>query len=276
MSFRICAPLGTCALVATVAAMSSATIGAARAQATDAPMSAAAIAAAPMHSEGGKPIYPRLTAFPNPQIMAKVNAALAKQEADDRDTRSDCIGSVLQAKQKPDADTYATDISVTYISAHYLSVNVVSSYDCAGAYPTSGAESPLTFDLTTGEPVDWKLMFKPSFLPADDGDDSAHPSALAKIYKARYRKTAAADDDCLGVIKDPSVSLSPILWLSAKGGLVVQPDFPHVNAACADELILSAADLAPYVTSPAFLADLKATVRTARPVKARPSKVGAK
>jgi hypothetical protein len=229
-----------------------------------------------MHSEGGKPVYPRLTAFPNPQIMAKVNAALAKQEADDQDTRSDCIKSVLEAKQKPTAETYETDISITYLSARYLSVNVVSSYDCAGAYPTNGAESPLTFDLATGAPVDWKRMFKPGFLPPDDGDDSAHPSGLARIYKARYRKTAAVDDDCLSVVKDPSVSLSPILWLSSRQGLVIQPDFPHVVAACADDLELSAADLAPYVKSETFLADLKATMRFGAPAKSKPSKAGAK
>jgi len=72
--------------------MTLAVVASANAQST------AAVTASPMHSEGGKPVYPRLTAFPDPAIMAKVNAALAKQEADDRDTRSDCIKSVLEAK----------------------------------------------------------------------------------------------------------------------------------------------------------------------------------
>jgi len=229
-----------------------------------------------MHTEGGRPVYPRLTAFPNPAIMTKVNKALADQEAQDRDTRSDCIKSVLEAKQKPGADTYETAISVTYLSAHYLSVNVVSSYDCAGPYPTNGAEAPLTFDLTTGELIDWKTVFKPRFLPPDEGEDSAHPSALARLYKGRYRRGETATDDCPGVIADPSVSLSPIFWLSAKAGLVVEPDFPHVDAACADDLNLSAADLAPYVKSALFLADLKATVRSVAPVKAKPPQAKAR
>jgi hypothetical protein len=260
-----------CALGAGLAALGSATLGFASTPSagTPAPTPAAGVAASPMHTEGGKPVYPRLIAFSNPAIMATVNAALAKQEADDRDTRSDCIKSVLEAKQKPGASTYETDISVSYISPRYLSVNVVSSYDCAGAYPTNGAQTPLTFDLTTGEPVDWKTLFKPGFLPSDDGDDAAHPSGLAKIYKARYRKADSGDDDCRGVIDDPSWSFSPILWLSAKAGLLVQPDFPHVVAACADDLNLSAADLAPYVKSTAFLADLKATVRPAKATGAK-------
>jgi hypothetical protein len=256
--------------------MGSATVGYAPVQAADAPSSTLGVSAAPMHSEGGKPVYPRLTAFPNPAIMAKVNAALAKQEAEDRDTRSECIKTVEEAKDKPDADTYHTDISVTYLSPRYLSVNVVSSYYCDGPYPTAGAEAPLTFDLTTGDPVDWKTIFKSGFLPPDDGEDSAHPSGLAKIYKARYRKKDTADDDCRGVIDDPSLSLSPILWLSAKAGLVVEPDFPHVTAACADELDLSAADLAPYVKDATFLADVRTTVRSSAPVKAKASKAGAK
>jgi hypothetical protein len=254
-------------------AVVSALVGSGAALAADA---ATAVAAAPMHTEGGRPVYPRLIAFPNPAIMAKVNKALAEQEAEDRDTRSDCIKSVLEAKQKPGADTYETAISVTYLSAHYLSVNVVSSYDCAGPYPTNGAEAPLTFDLTTGEAMNWKTLFKTGFLPPDDGETNAHPSGLAKIYKARYRKADAADDDCRGVISDPSWSLSPIFWLSEKAGLVVQPDFPHVVAACADDLNLSAADLAPYVNSAPFLADLKATVRSVAPVKAKPPQAKAK
>jgi hypothetical protein len=270
MSFRICSLGGA------LAAASSILVGSATALAADAPAPAAMIAAAPMHSKGGKPIYPRLTAFPSPAIMAKVNAALAKQEADDRDSRSDCIKSVLEANDKPDADTYQTDISVTYLSSRYLSVNVVSSYYCGGPYPTAGAEAPLTFDLTTGEPVDWKTIFKPGFLPPDDGEDSAHPSGLAKIYKARYRKSDPADDDCRSVIADPSWSFSPTLWLSAKEGFVVEPDFPHVVAACADDLSLSAADLAAYVKNAAFLTDLKATVRPGAPVKAKVSKAAAK
>jgi hypothetical protein len=267
--------LRLCAVGVTLTALTLAIVGSATAQA-QAPTSAAGIAAAPLHSVGGKPVYPRLTAFPNPAIMSKVNAALAKQEADDRDSRSDCIKSVLEVKQKPDADTYRTDIAVTYLSPHYLSVNVVSSYDCAGPYPTSGAETPLTFDLTTGDPVDWKAMFKPGFLPADDGDDSAHPAGLTKIYRARYRKKDPPDDDCRAAINDPAFSLSPILWLSATDGLVVQPDFPHVSAACADALSLSVADLTPNIKSAAFLADLKATVHPGAAARRKASKVGAK
>jgi len=245
--------------------------------AADAGPAPTAVAASPMHSEGAEPVYPRLTAGADPAILApailaKVNAVLAKQEADDRAARSDCLRSVREANQKPGVDTYETDISVSYLSAHYLSVNVVSSYDCAGPYPTNGAEAPLTFDLTTGEPINWRTVFKPGFLPPDEGENSAHPSGLAKLYKARYRKTAAADDDCRGVISDPSWSFSPILWLSARGGLMVQPDFPHAVAACADTLTLSPSDLAPYVAT-AFLADLKATSRPAAIVnpKVRPA-----
>jgi hypothetical protein len=78
------------------------------------------------------------------------------------------------------------------------------------------------------------------------------------------------------VINDPTVSLSPILWLNAKAGLVVQPDFPHVVAACADDLSLSAADLAPFVKDTVFLADLKATVRTGEPAKGKALKTRAK
>jgi hypothetical protein len=226
---------------------------------------APAIAAAPMHTVGAKAVYPRLTGFPDAKIMTRVNALLAAQEKTDRTAYADCLEQIKEQHQKSDKDTYSADIAVSYLSSRYLSVNVNSSYDCAGAYPSAGVETPLTFDLATGRLIDWNAMFKRGFLPSDSTADRASLSALTKLYRVRYSKDKA-DADCRGVImSDDPFSSPPIVWLDAGKGLVVQPDFPHVTAACANPVSLSAADLAPYLKDATLLADLKAVVKPVVP-----------
>lgn len=219
------------------------------------------VAAAPLHTNGAKATYPRLTKFPDAKIMAKVNAALATQETADRQAYVDCLAQLKEMKMKPDADTYNEDITVRYLSARFLSIEVVTSYYCAGAYPTNGAETPLSFDLGNGTAIDWATQFKPGFLSVESTAEVPPPSTLTKLYRARYSK-AKDDAECRQAIneRDP-FSSAPIVWLDAKGGVVFQPDFPHVIAACGTPLTLTPAEIAPYLKNAALAADLKATVR---------------
>ncbi len=229
--------------------------------ASAAPASAPVVAAAPMHAQGTKPAYPRLTKFPDAKVMAKVNLALENLEKDDREAYADCLSQLKDDKQKPTADSWGESVAVRYLSARYLSVEIVTSYDCGGPYPTSGAESPVTYDLTTGAALDWTTAFKPGFLAPLSDAQTAPPSALTKLYRARYRKGKGDPEGCRGVITDQDpFGSAPITWLDAKGGIVFQPDFPHVTAACADPLTLSPADVAPYLKDAKFAADLKAVV----------------
>lgn len=196
------------------------------ATAVAAPPAAPTVAAAPMHSSGAKAPYPRLTKFPDAAIRAAVNSLLAGKEKEDRDNYADCLAQIKEQKQKPDAESWNNDITVAYLSAHYMTVNVVQSYYCAGAYPTNGAEAPINIDLKTGREIDWTTMFKPGFL--SDGEKAG---ALTKLYLARYSKKKD-DAECLGAVKESDPSGSAIFWLDAKQGLIFQPDYPHVMAAC--------------------------------------------
>ncbi len=219
---------------------------------------APAVTAAPMHSAGQNPVYPRLVKFPDAKVLAKVNALLAAQEKADRSALADCLSQLKDAGEKPDADSYSTQITVSYLSRRYLSVNVVTSYDCGGPYPTSGAEAPMTFDLVSGSAIDWSKMFKPGFFPPDNADEGAPPSALTNLYRARYRN-APDNADCRSAIADQDpFEQPPAIWLDSKRGLIVEPDFPHAIAACADEMALSPTDLAPYLKDPALETDLAA------------------
>lgn len=222
---------------------------------------APAVAAAPLHTSGAKATYPRLTKFPNATVMQGVNAALAAREQTDRDSYKDCLAQLKEMKMKPDKDTYNEDITVRYLSAGFLSIQVVSSYYCAGAYPTNDAQMPVSFNLSNGAPIDWSEQFKPGFLSVESTADMPPPSMLTKIYRARYAKSQN-DGECKQFIKDMDpFSGAPIVWLdAAKGGVVFQPDFPHVSAACADPMTLTPAQIAPYLKDAKLIADLKATV----------------
>ncbi len=223
-------------------------------------LAAAGPTAAPVHTFGARAVYPRLSGLADAKTMARVNGLLAAQEKADRSAYADCLSQLKDAKMTPDKDTYSEDITVRYLSAHFLSVEVLSNYFCAGAYPNNGVETPLTFDLVAGAQVDWTAAFKPGFLPADTADEHTPPSALTKLYRARYSR-AKDDADCRQAITDQDpFSSAPIVWLDARGGVVFQPDFPHVMAACATPLTLSPAEIAPYLKDAKLAADLKATV----------------
>ncbi|MHB8284666.1 MAG: hypothetical protein ACYDD1_08320 [Caulobacteraceae bacterium] len=216
------------------------------------------VAAAPMRTSGALPIYPRLTAFPNAAVMAKVNSQLAAKEKDDRDTRADCYLQIRDDKQKIDRDSFSEDIRVTYLTRRFLSVMVVRNYDCAEPYPTTKAD-PVTFDLTTGVEVNWLTVFKPGFLPPDQITKKTPRSRLARLYWTRLPK-ADVDQDCREVLieSDPFGDDPPDIWMIAGRRLAVQPHFPHTLGACVVEADLPPADLAPYIKDANLAAELAA------------------
>ncbi|MEJ1970120.1 MAG: hypothetical protein WDN03_16035 [Rhizomicrobium sp.] len=225
--------------------------------ATVLPASAAAaapVAMTAMHTESAtaKPIrLPRLAKFPDAGIMAKVNAALAAQESDDIHGRADCLAQVKEAGEKPENDTYAVSVDVTYLSARYLSVRDHTNYFCAGAHPDF-TDTVLTFDLATGAPINVMDALKPDFVSG----------GMGKLYAARYRLPKKKDDDaCRGWAGDPNNLSDPYARLDAKAGVVIGFQPAHVVAACADDLPLSVADLDKVMKDRTLLADLKATVK---------------
>lgn len=209
----------------------------------------------PLRSPPGKIVYPRLVAGASAQVRRQVNKVLASREKADRQQRLDCLAAIRQAGQSPDRHSFEETVAASYVSERYLSVDVRQSYFCATAYPTEDAADPLTIDLANGTEIDWKRVFKPDFLPRD-GETA--PSALTRLYQMRYA-ASGEQQECKDIVsgQDP-LQGGAILWLdAAKGGLVVQPDFPHVIAACAKPIALGSKDLSPYA-DPAFLRDLAA------------------
>jgi hypothetical protein len=214
-----------------------------------------AVSVKPLRSPLGKIVYPRLVAGASAEVRREVNKVLASREEADRQQRLDCLDAVRQAGRSPDRGSFKETIAASYVSPRYLSVDVRQSYFCATAYPTEDAADPLTIDLATGKALDWKGLFKPNFLPRKG---EAGPSALTRLYRMRYA-ASGEQQECKDIVsgRDPFEG-GVILWLDAvKGGLVVQPDFPHAIAVCAKPITFGSKDLASYADS-AFLHDLAA------------------
>jgi hypothetical protein len=212
------------------------------------------ITVAPMHTAGAVPRYPRVMSFPDAAMRAKVNAVLAKAEAEDTKDRAECLAS-LHASHLDDPQAYNVRIDVTYVTTRYLSLQIRRSYNCGGPYPNNGVADPRTIDLSTAQDVNWQWMFKPGFLDAPGGGDGR----LAALYRKRYPALRGKDRDCVKVVREQPLSFS--LHLDAGRGLVAEPDFPHAIQVCAEEIGFPAAEIAPYVQDARLLADLKGTVR---------------
>lgn len=214
-----------------------------------------AVTVKPLRNPPGEIVYPRLVAGPSAQMRREINRVLASREKADRQQRLDCLDAVRQAGQSPDHDNFEETITVSYVSARYLSVDVRQSYFCATPYPTEDAADPLTIDLANGKALDWKGLFKPGFLPREG---EAGKSALSRLYQMRYA-ASGEQQECKDIVsgQDPFEG-GVTLWLdAAKGGLVAQPSFPHVIAVCAKSISFNSKDLAPYA-DPDFLRDLAA------------------
>jgi hypothetical protein len=209
---------------------------------------AAAVLAVPMQASGVEPHWPRLTRFPDAAVMAKVNAGLAAKEKQNHADYRDCLSGLRDIGEKPDKDTWSVAVSVTYLSARFMSVNAVASNYCGGAYPNNATQTPVTFDLSTGREIDWKAAFKPSFFGG----------ALTRLYRAAYPKSADAECRKFVTEQDPfETSDGAIFRLQTGKGLVVLPDLPHVVQACAEEETLPVAKLAPYLKKPDLLDEFK-------------------
>jgi hypothetical protein len=222
-------------------------------------MAADEVVVAPLKSAGEIARYPRLVKFPDPQVRDRVNAIFAQYDRKQGDDRRDCLQQLRDQHMQKDKDSFNTSIEATYISRRFLSLSVTSSYYCGGPYPTDGAASPITIDLTHGTEVDWKKLFKPGFLSASDAAGETKLGKLAVLYRARYVKIRNDKDDqeCRDAIGSEEF-LDVSLWFDqTKQGLIVEPQLPHVIAACAEDVSFSGNELAPYIADPNLLADLR-------------------
>lgn len=111
---------------------------------------------------------------------------------------------------------------MTYADDDVLSIAITASFHCGGAHPVNGADSSVTFDLLTGDPVRFRDLFE---------DHERDSTKIAAAYAATL--SAEELEGCEEVL---SVERFRFNYTLSPGGLVLQPSLPHVMTACAHRM----------------------------------------
>ncbi len=154
---------------------------------------------------------PLLTRYKDAKALARVNATLKAK--------------LREMKCGEGGGDWETTSNVTYARRDVFSIRVRTSYSCDTPYPTNGADQSMTFDLLTGEEVRFADLFE---------DFKGRKSEVLKALYAGHLADAppAEDDGCPERYDLEDLENYGTRYHVTSAGLVVQPEFPHVMAAC--------------------------------------------
>lgn len=201
---------------------------------------------------------PRLVGTSAP--IKKINTALARGDVRLRKAVADCRDGAKSMEAT--GWSWEREVTAPMRGPAFVSLVAIDGYDCGGAHP-DGSTLALTYDLSTGGPIDWS-HYLPANLAADQGRSNASDGTVVGVVTssaliAWYRTAAigALDGelktDCKDVL-DTNVS-GLILWVDAKRGGVAMSaaDLPHVVAACAVDVVMPLAELRKRGASPKLI-----------------------
>lgn len=191
------------------------------------------------------PTLPQI-ADPADDAERRINAALKRLDI-----------NVMKASAQCKGGDWQRSVDAPMTGPGFLSLTITDSYNCEGtAHPDAGTMS-IVYDLTTGRPVDWTHLLPPSLtgtVALEEQADGTKVVTLASkrlfdLYMAGYRagEAPSADLDACKQAFVESTSGGPpamMVWLDAKGGgLAVQVELEHAEAACVEPVVISAAVL---------------------------------
>lgn len=195
---------------------------------------------------------PRI-ADPRDQAERKINAALARLDANARKAAAEC------RTEGRGRGSWERNVAVPMSGPRFVAYAITDNAFCGGAHPNVGTMA-IVYDLTTGSPVDWTALLPASLtgtvaLSTEmDGTKMVTLSSkrLHALYVERYRpkvgdpKVDAADDECREVVAHAESAEPPAMtvWPDAKeGGLAVRFEVAHAVRACIDDVVIPAATL---------------------------------
>ncbi len=124
--------------------------------------------------------------------IARINRTLQAANAKQREDMKDCWRDAPQ-----DGYWWEQSVGAPLIGAHFVSLWAHGDLSCGGAHPNLVDET-LTFDLTTGEPVDWRRLLPASLRLATDGtvasDDAIASPALTALFVDQSTKEGVGAD----------------------------------------------------------------------------------
>lgn len=172
---------------------------------------------------------PRLTQFPDSNVMRQVNADLDAESARLREEALRC-DSAGQGKSD-----WGEMARVDLLTRDVLSVDVQVYYFCGGPHPDAEYR-PLTYNLRTGTRFDFTTNGDELFL-----GDAVPAGELIDLYR---KHLGTPDTSCDSSFIDPETQL--FLHFTAEG-LAVIPDLPHFEAACGPEVVIPYREIKPLV-----------------------------
>ncbi|MEO8243917.1 MAG: hypothetical protein ABI832_16565 [bacterium] len=201
---------------------------------------------------------PRLTT--GTPAAGRINADFARRDSAVMEAARDCL--MVDPSDQTGGQTGYWDrtVQIALPGPDFLSVVISDGIWCPGAaHPSSDTEA-LTYDLTTGAPVDWAKLLPPDWAadPALLLDNADQPSltspAMAAYYLRHYDRPA--DDDCTAVMATEARHFQ--VWPDAAShSLILMPvGIAHAVVACADWLSVPLADLTALHAAPNLITAL--------------------
>lgn len=203
--------------------------------------------------------FPRVVAGPavSPEIAAKINAALAHDEAAAKAAAADCVSQLKETqpslKAEDLADAWQRSVDVTMRGPRLLSYTMGTSYSCGGAYPEIARSSSIVYDLTTGKPVNWLRMLRRGTkgVRGDLGDGSV--AGWLQIPSLQKKAHRDADADCKEVFDSSfGEKVSFEAYPDAREGALVlnTPDIMHARRECETAFSLKETELRNFGAPP--------------------------
>ncbi|WP_297801153.1 hypothetical protein [uncultured Brevundimonas sp.] len=144
----------------------------------------------------------------------------------------------------------------TLYGPDYVAFDIFTGGYCEDSDEEAEEWHRVTFDMSTGQPVDLAAALPALRLQASDGSTSLYDGRytsplLDRLYVERITQEADPENECESVWTAEAMAGSTYaLILSAEeGGLSFMPELPQVMAACGDPVTLSADELAAYGAS---------------------------
>jgi len=202
---------------------------------------------------------PQLTRFPDTKMMAEVNGDLAVRFRDGRLKSAACMQNVQGGVE----EHYA----VTLLTRDLLNV-VQGTVSFCGGMHSENTQGILTYDMHTGDIVDFQAMLKKQIDPEVlkkyedsnnmfpcikncDPDDEPFRGLLVELYMRYYISRPEAKDENCKVTMFPDRTGDRLyhnsdIW-PARNGLVIQPVLQHATQGCGPEINIPYSEIFPLL-----------------------------
>lgn len=213
---------------------------------------------------------PRLSGD-SPAIV-RINAELDRLDA----TAVADAGECGRMADSQEGDGWTRSITRPMTGPAYLTLREHLEIFCGGAYP-SMSQTPITWDLSTGERVNWVALLPGLGLVQDQAEEGMPTDYVYSVRSPRletlYERKMLAEatdaewrEQCQDVWKpvpDAELGQGFRIWADAEhGGVAIDADYAHVVQACGGAVYLTADEMRE-AGAPAALIDALATAKAA-------------